>query len=904
MATVSYDEQSVIIDGRRAWLVSGAVHYARTPRAQWRSRLRAAKQAGLNCIDVRVYWHLHEPTPAQFNFEQELDLRHFIELIAQEGLHCVLRPGPYLGDGRDLGGLPPWLLGQANGVKLRQADGPFLEACSRYLGAVMEQVKDLQATSSNGGPILLAAVENRWFCGHRDQAKGYLGELARYLRENGCAVPLINCNNLWPGTDETIACWHGTDHLAADLRQLGLIQPHAPRIADLETTEPCFWSQKKPFVTSTPSQHLYRLASVLASAGQYNDAAFHGAPHWGFDGGRSSSSRFAFAAAQAVCDPALSQTGQRGDKYQATKRISVFASQFGQVLAHLNSADQHAALAVDGGQPDGPAVVHLRGSQGQTVFLFKSEKDKRTQTSLLLPNGLTLDVPLGTDTAAWLLLDADLSGVAKLNYTNLRPWAFFDRQALVLFGPAGAQGLVCINNALLRVKVPTGKTPAVERHEDLTVIVLNTAQVDAAYLSPAGLVVGAAGLDSDDKPIPLQGWGNGTLVAADGPTKRLTPPPAKRVIAPKRGKWEQAPLTDLINADSDRFEPIEGPVSLESLGCPTGYGWYKLSLKSPVSGKALAAESADRLHVYQKGKLEAVLGVGPAAQDGPTQLRLADDTVILADNLGHASDGWAMDQSKGLFGHIYTVKPLKLTKPKIIKGQAPDLFALSGFFPYAHSQDRPVSDALSWKIKPVKKNPLICEIDGLPWRCVLMANGEPVGAYDPALSGGFARFVLHVGQTIKGGANDLRLALFDQYDPRALPGKDLSKHVRLYQATLPMTAKAQWSFAKWTLPGDNDFKPVRKSKSPGPCWYRCNFQVSHTDAPLWLEPTGMTKGQIYINGHNAGRYFVATHTGQAVPPQRLYYLPEGWLHTDRPNELLLFDEHGRPPAKCRLVYSR
>ena len=72
--------------------------------------------------------------------------------------------------------------------------------------------------------------------------------------------------------------------------------------------------------------------------------------------------------------------------------------------------------------------------------------------------------------------------------------------------------------------------------------------------------------------------------------------------------------------------------------------------------------------------------------------------------------------------------------------------------------------------------------------------------------------------------------------------------------------------------------------------------------PLFLQPDGLTKGQLYVNGHNAGRYFVRTHTNAAVPPQSRYYLPEAWLRTDASNELVLFEEHGRAPHKCKLVH--
>ena len=129
MATISYDGQSLLIDGRRIWLVSGAIHYARTPHQLWRSRIRAAKQAGLNCIETHVFWSMHEPRPGKFRFEGDADLRRFIQIIAAEQMYCILRPGPYVGADWDFGGLPPWL-NRMPDIALRESSGPFLEACA------------------------------------------------------------------------------------------------------------------------------------------------------------------------------------------------------------------------------------------------------------------------------------------------------------------------------------------------------------------------------------------------------------------------------------------------------------------------------------------------------------------------------------------------------------------------------------------------------------------------------------------------------------------------------------------------------------------------------------------------------------------------------------------------------
>src|SRR5262249_22319197 len=156
--------------GRRIWLVSGSIAYARVPHEHWEVRIQTAKAAGLNCIATPVFWNRHEPRPGQFDFKGDNDLRRFISLIGEAGMDCILRPGPFIGQEWDLGGLPPWLLG-VKGIKLRVSNGPYLEACSRYLTAVANQVRDLQVTSpGKPGPIVLVQNESAWTCGDDAQA--------------------------------------------------------------------------------------------------------------------------------------------------------------------------------------------------------------------------------------------------------------------------------------------------------------------------------------------------------------------------------------------------------------------------------------------------------------------------------------------------------------------------------------------------------------------------------------------------------------------------------------------------------------------------------------------------------------------------------------------------------------
>lgn len=901
MATLSFDGQSLILDGRRIWLVSGSIHYPRVPRELWHDRIRAARQAGLNCIDTYVFWNVHEPTPGRFRFEDDADLRAFVQLIEAEGMYCILRPGPYIDAACDFGGLPAWLI-ESGPRRLREharAAPGYLEACSRYLSAVMAQVHDLQATSSGGGPIVLMQAENQWCCHHPEQAQAYLREITRYLRENGCGVPITVSNNLWQFLDNTIDTWAGNEHLAADLRQLRLVKPEAPPIVmGYWTGRPDHWG--RPHQDPRDARRLlHGLAQVLAAGGQYNLEMFHGGTNFATMGGRSATGPDAFVTTSFDCAAPLREHGGRGPKYDAVKRISTFASQFGQVLAHLTAAPPHVAVAPNGAD-HALSVIHQRGAQGHLVMLLRSATDRTRSTELLLPNGETLPVPLGREGVAWLLLGTNLQGVAELTHANLCPWAFLGRRMLVLFGPAGADGLVSINGATIQVKVPTRREPLVQPFEQLTLVVLNEEQIDAACPDGERLLIGVDGLDARNQPVPRSGWHTMTTVELDGGLHSQASQLPRAPRAPRLARWQQVVPTGLLDGTSPSYRRIQEPAHLAALRAAGGYGWYRLTLAASGRERVLVAESADRLHFYRDGALERVVGVGPGARDGPQSPLGAGKTVVLADNLGRFSHGWRLGERKGLFGHVLAVRKIRLAAPKVLDMLAPDPAEVGGFFAGLRYGDHPPAQALAWRFRPSGRRPVVLDIQDLPVRVMILVNRKPLDMYDPAQSAGRGRWVLQVGEHITGGQNELRLARFDMHDGAALHGR----HVNLYQCTATLSDGEPWAFAPWTLPTESAFEPLTTPGASLPTWFRCTFRASGASVPLWLEPRGMSKGQIYLNGRNVGRYFAATASGAAVGPQRLYHLPDPWLRAGEANVLMLFDEHGRRPGGCRLVYSR
>lgn len=915
MSTISFDGQSLLIDGKRTWMISGAIHYPRVPRALWADRLRAAKQAGLNCIETYVFWNLHEPRPGVFDFQGQNDLRAFVQLVGQMGLYCIVRPGPYVCAEWDAGGFPSWLHRVEGASQLRYANPAFLEACARYYGAVMEQIRDLQVTAPHrssaaagvvgnvGGPIVLMQVENEWFCHNPAQEESYLRELVRYLREEGCTVPIVNCNNLWQRIEGTIDCWNGSSQLTQNLWQLRAVQPNAPRLVT-EYWPGWFDEWGQPHNTNvSASKHLHRMAQILAAGAMTNIYMFHGGTNFGFTGGRTVARPGCFMTTSYDYDAPLSEAGGRGPKYDTTKRISVFQNQFGNVLANLSNAAPRAAIVPTETSAD-VSVIHHPGSQGDLLVILRGEENKSEEITLLLPTGEPMTVPIGEQRAMWLLLNANLAGVAVLNQSNLQPWALIDKKLLVMFGPAGAQGSITINHSPLRVTVPEGHEPVLEQHEDLTVVVLNVEQLDATYLVPGGIVVGAGGLDEKDQPIARAGWAKMTLVRSNGSKQTIAAKPGKTPATPALKEWQVAEVTEYLDGTAPSFAPIAGPMSHEQLKNDWGYGWYRITLKADVKGScAMVPGSGHRLHLFRSGKPAGLLGLGPGAMWEPGAMHLGKQTVVLTDNLGRFNYGWKVGERTGLFGDFLQVAPIKLGKPQIVSVPGwPDPFAMRGYWPMLRVGESHPTQAAVWKFKvSASQLPLTLDIGDLPARVMIVVNDKPVDLYDPDQCSHFHRRLITAEDGAKTGVNDLKFIQMGSTDGKI----DWNNFVTLYACEANLTGKAEWAFSPWAAPGDEKFTKLSKSNGNGqtPRWYRCTFNVTEARVPLWFEALGLSKGQLYLNGQNVGRYFVSTANGKPVPPQSLYYLPEPWLKTDGPNTLMVFDEHGKSPIRSRLVYN-
>lgn len=188
-------KKEFLLNGKPFVIRAGELHYPRIPKPYWDHRIKMTKALGMNTICIYLFWNYHEEKMDEFNFEGDRDVAEFVRLIQKNGMHCIVRPGPYVCAEWDMGGLPWWLLKKQD-VRIRTFQDPFFrERVKKWFAEVGKQLAPLQI--QNGGPILLVQVENEYGC-FGDDAE-YMRETRDMLRESGFdKVELVRCD--WDST--------------------------------------------------------------------------------------------------------------------------------------------------------------------------------------------------------------------------------------------------------------------------------------------------------------------------------------------------------------------------------------------------------------------------------------------------------------------------------------------------------------------------------------------------------------------------------------------------------------------------------------------------------------------------------------------------------------------------------
>jgi beta-galactosidase len=122
--------------------------------------------------------------------------------------------------------------------------------------------------------------------------------------------------------------------------------------------------------------------------------------------------------------------------------------------------------------------------------------------------------------------------------------------------------------------------------------------------------------------------------------------------------------------------------------------------------------------------------------------------------------------------------------------------------------------------------------------------------------------------------------------------KGLLEPVTIKHANGSLTSLKDWEV--FLLPMDEAFIANLKAGCENPqkpgLFFKANLQLDEV-GDTWLDMSHWTKGVVWVNGHNLGRYW-------NIGPQRRMYCPAPWLMRGN-NEVLIFDLH---QLKAKPVY--
>ncbi|PWI14826.1 beta-galactosidase [Streptomyces sp. Act143] len=371
MSALTTTSDGFLLHGEPFRIVSGAMHYFRVHPDQWADRLRKARLMGLNTVETYVPWNAHQPHPdGELVLDGILDLPRYLALARDEGLHVLLRPGPFICAEWDGGGLPGWLTSDTD-IALRSSDPRFTAAIDRYLDLLLPPL--LPHMAARGGAVIAVQVENEYGAYGDDTA--YLKHLEQGFRDRGVEELLFTCDQVnqehltagsLPGVLTTGTFGGKVDAALAELRAH---RPEGPLMC-AEFWVGWFDHWGGPHHTRSAADAAADLDRLLSAGASVNLYMFHGGTNFGFHNGANHHHTYEPTVTSYDYDAPLTESGDPGPKYHA----------FREVIA------RHAPV------PDEPVPAPAPKLAPRTV-----ELDHRAP---LLPHAGALAAPVRTETPA------------------------------------------------------------------------------------------------------------------------------------------------------------------------------------------------------------------------------------------------------------------------------------------------------------------------------------------------------------------------------------------------------------------------------------------------------------------------------------------------------------------------
>jgi beta-galactosidase GanA len=186
---VSWDQYSLMVDGKRVVVWAGEMHPFRLPNpALWRDVIQKMKAMGLNGVAFYFDWGYHSPAPGVYDFTGVRDVERALEIAEEEGMYIIARTGPYVNAELSGGGFPGWML--RSRAEARTDDPVYLAAVDEWMTQINAIIARHQVTDG-GGNVIAYQLENELGKVEPKHVR-QMEHLAKKARADGISVPFFH----------------------------------------------------------------------------------------------------------------------------------------------------------------------------------------------------------------------------------------------------------------------------------------------------------------------------------------------------------------------------------------------------------------------------------------------------------------------------------------------------------------------------------------------------------------------------------------------------------------------------------------------------------------------------------------------------------------------------------------
>jgi len=927
---IDFDSKGFLVNGKRTFLVSAGLEYARVPHQLWYDRLLRLKRAGFNCVEIYTMWNFHEPQEGKFDFSGDHDLGAFLIQVKKLGMYAIVRVGPYYCAEWDNGGYPIWLKFK-KGLRVREDNAIFEQYVDRFFDKLLPIVFNNQI--NKGGAVIMVQLENEHPNGWGTvMPDNYFKRLQNKALSLGLQVPYF---------------FSGLHHSSDPAGDGELDDPNRPN--PWFSTE--FWSVWYSQYGAKPADAAVydrRTWKIIAHGGNgYNYYMAHGGSNFGYTNNDEDAASYDYGAA-------VGQAGDLRPLYYTFKRAAWFSRSFEEILE--NSSDATASYKNISADP-ALKVIARSGKAGDLVFLDNPGATVRKAN--LKVNDLNSNIRINVSPGEIYPL------VHKFNINKdvTIDWAFTRIYGIVKQGntttvlveaeqgePVSlhflATGKATIAQSSSAIKITGSKvdvngtmngsgTPAeysfTSGNQKIRVLAMNRSAMDkiwvvetpssnmiisgVSYLGKAEFKNGKILADAEypltsKKDGPARGYfekGSALLLSDNQKTFSVK-------AAVKLSPWQikNAAVAAATGYADKKWPSSVSPLQMGADGDLTPYAWYRAKLSVPATGKyTMQVDGGDNGTAFIDGKSTAKWKI----RDGEVSLDIKKGEHTLAVFTAH--DG--RDKLAAYLGPIDDVDKKGLSGDATLKNGGPFISTLANwYFIKAAKVDEvkqgpPVFDTLQWKKYSIGAD-AFGQKEGFGWFQTTI----------PAQREDLTKLILNFRSVDENATVFINGKQFSHHegwntpftvevnDPAALRNPmTLSVFIENYsnEGGIDQPVKINSIgdgvlLTGWKMrggPGNPDettgWVKVAKNATPnGPQFYRSQFTVPVIKGRhlIWrVHTNGLSHGSVWVNGYNLGRY-----------PEKIgndigMYIPECWLKPGI-NRLVIYDEDGKRPDNVRI----